>query len=79
MVRHSRGAAVTLPKRISRANLLHMNTANYPRFRTAQSQFRGFDLVVSRYALYAVAMNFEGKERELGFAERVSAIEGCVL
>jgi hypothetical protein len=56
-----------------------MNTANYPRFRTAQSQFRGFDLVVSRYALYAVAMNFEGKERELGFAERVSAIEGCVL
>lgn len=78
LVRHSGGAAVTLPGRISRANLLHMNTADYFKMRITQNHFLNIEMAMLRDVNCVVHESFEGRGQKLRFEESVSTIEGYV-
>ena len=76
-IRHSTQAAVTLPKRIPRANLLHMNTNDESNIRIAQRHTTGLDSVVLHDELCDVTTHFVGIGRKRQHYGYVSTGEGC--
>ena len=76
-IRHSIQAAVTLPKRIPRAHLLHMNTNDQSNIRIAQRHTTGADSVVLHDELCDVSKHFVGMGRKRQYAGSASTGEGC--
>ena len=68
-----------LSKRILRAKLLHINTSDHSKIRSAKNHFKDIDSAVLWDVFCVAPISFEASKRKMGFAEYVLVIEGCVL
>jgi hypothetical protein len=76
-IRHSIDATVTLPKRILRDHLLHMNTNDQSNMRIAQRHMSGVDSVVMHDEFCDVSTNFGGTGQKLLYDGPEYTDEGC--